>query len=77
MPQEVVVVPRCAQPIDGGSDPGLELVRRLCQTLSTKGVDYCHWKSNEALDRSARAESDLDLLVSRRHAHRFEEIIRS
>lgn len=77
MPQEVVVVPRHAQPIDGGSDPGLELVRRLCQTLSTEGVDYCHWKSNEALDRSARAESDLDLLVSRRHAHRFEEIIRS
>ena len=70
MPQEVVVVPRDAQPpIDGGSDPGLELVRRLCQTLSTEGVDYCHWKSNEALDRSARAESDLDLLVSRRDAH--------
>ena len=62
MPRECVV-PRHAQPIDGGSDPGLELVRRLCQTLSTEGVDYCHWKSNEALDRSARAESDLDLLV--------------
>ena len=77
MPQEVVVVPRGAQPIDGGSHPGLELVRRLCQTLSTKGVDYCHWKSNEALDRSARAESDLDLLVSRLHTQRFEEIIRS
>ncbi len=77
MPQEVVVVPPHPHPAEGGSDPGLELVRRLCQTLSTEAVDYCHWKSNEALDRSARAESDLDLLVSRRQAHRFEEIIRS
>ena len=50
--------PRGAQPIDGGAHPELELVRRLCETLSAQGVDYCHWKSNEALDRSARAESD-------------------
>jgi thymidylate kinase len=77
MPQEVVVVPPHPHPTEDGSDPGLELVRRLCQTLSIEAVDYCHWKSNEALDRSARAESDLDLLVSRRQAHRFEEIIRS
>lgn len=65
-----------ARPTEGEEAPGLDLVRRLCQALSTEAVDYCHWKSNEALDRSARAESDLDLLVSRRHAHRFEEIIR-
>jgi thymidylate kinase len=65
-----------ARPTEGEEAPGLDLVRRLCQALSTQAVDYCHWKSNEALDRSARAESDLDLLVSRRHAHRFEEIIR-
>jgi len=54
----------------------VELVRRLCDALSAERVDYCHWKSNESLDRSARAESDLDLLVGRRHAQRFEEIIR-
>lgn len=65
-----------ARPAEGEEALGLDLVRRLCQALSTEAVDYCHWKSNEALDRSARAESDLDLLVSRRHAHRFEEIIR-
>ena len=63
MPEEVVVVPRCARPIDGGSDPGLELVRRLCQTLSTEGVDYCHWKSNDHLRAALAGETDLDLLV--------------
>jgi thymidylate kinase len=63
---------------EAGIDLGhpLELVRRLCDALSAERISYCHWKSNEALDRSARADSDLDLLVSRRHAQRFGEIIR-
>jgi thymidylate kinase len=54
----------------------LELVSTLCRTLDAEGVRYCHWKSNEALDRSAKGENDLDLLVSRSHAQRFEEILR-
>ena len=70
-----VAGPGLVPPVEG-EEVGLDLVRRLCQELSAEAVDYCHWKSNEALDRSARAESDLDLLVSRRHATRFEEIIR-
>ena len=43
--------------------PELELVRFLCQALLLNGVSYCHWKSNDALDRSASGENDLDLLV--------------
>jgi thymidylate kinase len=54
----------------------LDLVRRLCEALAVEGVRYCHWKSNEALDRSARGENDLDLLVNRLDAQPFVQILR-
>lgn len=41
------------------------LVRRFLTSLEARGVSYCHWKSNDALARSASGENDLDLLVSR------------
>jgi hypothetical protein len=53
----------------------VELVRRLCQSLADAGIDYCHWKSNNAIDRSATAENDLDLLVNRADATRFTGIL--
>ena len=49
----------------------LELAARLCAALEAEGISYCHWKSNNALDRSASGENDLDLLVSRSDADRF------
>ncbi len=55
--------------------PTLNLVYRLCETLEREGVTYCHWKSNDALDRSASGENDLDLLVGRASAQRFTEIL--
>jgi hypothetical protein len=71
-------LPRPSEPEDaaGGGPLALELVSRLCRTLDSEGVRYCHWKSNEALVRSATGENDLDLLVSRAHAQRFEAILR-
>lgn len=42
---------------------GIELVRHLCSALHEDRIEYCHWKSNDAIDRSARGENDLDLLV--------------
>lgn len=54
----------------------LELISGLCRALDEGRVRYCHWKSNEALARSASGENDLDLLVSRSDAARFEEILR-
>jgi thymidylate kinase len=53
----------------------LELVAQLCDTLASHRIEYCHWKSNTFLCRSARGENDLDLLVSRTHAIRFIEIL--
>ncbi len=52
------------------------LVRRLLFLLGAQGVDYCHWKSNNALDRSARGDNDLDLLIARDHADRFASALR-
>jgi thymidylate kinase len=54
----------------------LELVRDLCAALDAAAVRYCHWKSTEALDRSATGENDLDLLVDRRDAARLGRVIR-
>lgn len=54
----------------------LALVTRLCEALAAEGIEYCHWKSNDALERAARGDSDLDLLVRRRDAQRFTAVIR-
>jgi thymidylate kinase len=53
----------------------LPLVRQLCLALEAEAVEYCHWKSNNALDRSASGQNDLDLLVSRDHVGRFTEVL--
>ena len=53
----------------------LDLVETLCETLAAEGVVYCHWKSNEALDRSMSGDNDLDLLVAREHQGRFLEVL--
>src|SRR3972149_5695055 len=53
----------------------LDLIHRLCQALEAEGITYCHWKSNNALDRSASGENDLDLLVSRADVPRFTRIL--
>ncbi len=55
--------------------PTLDLVQRLCITLRMSAVRYCHWKSNEALDRSMSGDNDLDLLVARSDQKRFLEVL--
>jgi thymidylate kinase len=53
----------------------LDLVASLCKALKDEKINYCHWKSNVAIDRSASGENDLDLLVSRADAQRFIGIL--
>jgi len=55
--------------------PASDLVTRLCKALKDEKINYCHWKSNSALDRSASGENDLDLLVSRVDSQRFIDIL--
>jgi thymidylate kinase len=53
----------------------LTLIHRLSQALETEGITYCHWKSNNALDRSANGDNDLDLLVERADIPQFTGIL--
>ena len=53
----------------------LDLVVELCRMLEAKRIDYCHWKSNTFLDRSASGANDLDLLINRSHAQCFLEVL--
>lgn len=63
------------QPGEADRGPALDLVEALCKTLATEDVVYCHWKSNEALDRSMSGDNDLDLLVARSDQARFLEVL--
>lgn len=56
-------------------EPILELVRVLCEELNTNQINYCHWKSNVSLDRSASGDNDLDLLIGRSSMQTFTEIL--
>jgi thymidylate kinase len=47
----------------------------LAGELDEAGIEYCHWKSNAAIDQVLQGETDLDLLVARRHVARFNEVL--
>ena len=53
----------------------LPLITRLLTRLNAERVGYCHWKSNNALSRSASGENDLDLLVNRESFPSFVAIL--
>ncbi|MDH4168703.1 MAG: hypothetical protein OEW42_03855 [Acidimicrobiia bacterium] len=59
---------------DDHDRPPLGLVVEFCRALGEAGVDYCHWKSNEAIALSANGVNDLDLLVARSHSRVFEAV---
>lgn len=52
----------------------LRLIEELTLELAEAKVSYCHWKSNEAIERSLSAENDLDLLIEPGDLSRFLEI---
>jgi hypothetical protein len=53
----------------------IPLVWALSRLLDAEGILCCHWKSNNAMDRSASGDNDLDLLVARADATRFQAIL--
>jgi thymidylate kinase len=59
----------------GEGSHALALVRRLADAFRGEGVDFCHWKSNEAIALSEAGINDLDLLVSEGHVDRAREIL--
>lgn len=53
----------------------LGIIRELCEDLVRNNINYCHWKSNAAIDRSASGDNDLDLLIDRSDSQVFIEIL--
>lgn len=52
--------------------PPLRAVCGLFASFHAAGIPYCHWKSNEHLDRSMIGLTDLDVLVDREWAGTIE-----
>ena len=76
--QEIAPQSHLSGKLDGLSPDApaaLDLIFRLCTSLKRENINYCHWKSNNALDRSANGENDIDLLISRADGARFSEIL--
>ena len=59
----------------GEKAAGLTAIASLFQELNRCAVRYCVWKSNVRLQQALRAETDLDLLVDRRHAAAFVALL--
>lgn len=53
----------------------LESIEQLFFELNDKSIRYCHWKSNLRLDEALQGQTDLDLLVDRKHSRAFREIL--
>lgn len=41
----------------------MSLVAEVLRRFDERGVEYCHWKSNDHLDAALTADTDLDILV--------------
>jgi len=50
-------------------------VNCLVETLKREGIVFCHWKSNFHLKDALAEGGDLDLLVDRKDAQRFERVL--
>jgi thymidylate kinase len=67
--------PAALPPTGDTPGPPLEFVVELCAALADAGVRYCHFKSNEAIARSAAGDNDLDLLVDPSDVETFERMV--
>lgn len=55
----------------------LKVINKLLLDLNSNEIDYCHWKSNEHLDASMNAETDLDILFNKSQKQKVVEILES
>jgi len=53
----------------------IDSVKILFEELNSVGITYCHWKSNNALDRTYDGLNDIDLLVDRRQNNLLYQIL--
>src|SRR5206468_8721203 len=55
----------------------LTAIADLCAELENARIEYCHFKSTDALERSTTGENDLDLLIAEEDALRFRRVLRT
>ncbi len=53
----------------------LLLIKDFFETLNSRQIEYCHWKSNHSLKSFLQGEGDLDLLVSGSSRKEFESAL--
>lgn len=54
------------------------MLAKICDLigeLNKSGIRYCHWKSNLSLAKALAGQTDIDLLIHRQDANRFETIL--
>jgi len=57
------------------NEGALALLSYFFNALHEQDIHYCHWKSTHGLPRALAGKTDLDLLVDRNDAHRFQNIL--
>jgi len=53
----------------------LNKLQQFIEKLSANEIKYCHWKSNSALSQVLTGETDVDLLIHRKHGDSFRLIM--
>ncbi len=53
----------------------LKQTNHIISSLDSRGVRYCHWKSNEKLQKALDGSTDLDLLCHPDDEHKFREVL--
>lgn len=53
----------------------LEINKNFFEHLNTLNVRYCHWKSNEHLNRALAGKTDLDVLIHLKDKSDFEKVL--
>lgn len=53
----------------------IPLIVDFFEALNSRGIEYCHWKSNHLIKSFLEGEGDLDVLVSDRSQKDFQDIL--
>jgi len=53
----------------------LTKLQELIEKLNVSEINYCHWKSNSALSQVLTGDTDVDLLIQRKHGDAFRLVM--
>lgn len=60
--------------MENGNDP-LKLCKKFFSYLNQNKIQYCHWKSNNHLEKGLKGETDLDLLIDEGDRERLQQAL--